>query len=261
MTLQVTTQIIWVALKKNYQAALEKKDSFDFVGTYSQFRSFLKKVSENNPNITLHKGVIITDIATNSTRLDREPQFFDVDFSRDTLKVILKQTSNNILSSSNALELYTLETLSNPRDYYKEVLSTYKRVTFFDHFNTFKYVISKDLRASLEEIVYKYFSSLIDLEEFRKGFDSVEFQLKPNHKDKFIPVKSFISSERAEVLLRLVTETNQEVIRNSLDEYSLDYFDVNYLKAYLRDFGLTKEEKSKRKERVLDLKFDNQVND
>lgn len=271
----VKTKLLWMGLQSNYQAALDKQHSLDYVGTYQGFYNYVQKrtetLTDENKPLVLEKGVVIIDLIPYSTLILEEVPLYDLTFIRSTLSIqhelacaevddINTQATKTIIDlleycSSLLPQTYTLRPMINPRDYYKEVLATYNRVTFFDQFNTFKYVISKELRVLLEDAVYRYFSSLIDITTFREKFCSIEEKLKANQLDKFTPVKNFISSSRAEVLLSLVTETDQEELQQTLDEYALDYFDVNYLKAYLRDYGKTKEEKAKPKARVQELKL------
>ena len=262
----VNTKLLWKAFSDGQ--IQEETKNLDFAGTYQQFYQYLRETSKHqqqtdsvaNIDIKLDRGVLITDLAPRSTYIKGAPiNFYDAEFDTKTLK--LTQVNSNKQSLQDTIntlttESYSITPISNPRDYYKEVLALYDRVTFFDQFNTFKYVISKELRTDLEEAVYKYFSSLIDIAIFRERFLSIESKLKANQVERFEPVKTFILSERAEVLLRLVTEKDQEVIKTSLDEFALDYFDVNYLKAYLRDYGKTKEEKAKKKVRVQELSLE-----
>lgn len=269
--LVVNTKLIWDPLQRLDLELIAPK--VDYVGSYVGFIQFIKKELQKNldthrNNIcNLKKGVVIQDLIQFLTCINNSKNVIvlDLNICTETLGLHLKEDkvddkdlSNGVqdILNHNEQQLYIINQPQAFRDYYKEVLQTYKKVTFFDHFNSFKYIVTKELKMEFEHIVYRYFSGLLEVTAFREQFLILENQLKPQQLIKFQPVKDFILSERAEILLMLIQEKDQETLKNSLDTYSLDYFDVNYLKAYLRDFGKTKEEKSKPKDRVQEIRLE-----
>lgn len=280
--LQVRAVIYWVGLTATIPSSVQTKQqlscylkdkgvgidtpgnpTISFFGTYTDFIKYVDELEaiQSHSNQPLILGtVIIRDAAHLLSNLSNSsPNIVDMVFDSTTLQVLPKDTeeADVILSfkTPHLAEDFLIKRPKQFRDYYKEVLATYRKVTFFDQFNTFKYVLNKDLRKELEDCVYRYFIGVDCLDTFRDAFRRVESQLKPSQLAKYQTVKDFALSDRTSVLKSLVEESDQERLKAVLDKYSLDYFDVNYLKAYLRDYGKTKEEKSKRKERVQSVQF------
>lgn len=269
---RIEAVIYWVGLKSTIPTEVTTKEDLesyllskgianpeiDFFGTYAGFVSYLNQISKDELSLNT---VVIKDKAYHCTNISGDKiNFVDVIFESSNLQVFPKVTNETdftlAFKTPHKKEEFLVRPQKQFKDYYKEILATYKKVTFFDHFNTFKYVLNKDLRKELEECVYRYFIGVDSLDTFRDSFRKIETQLKPAQLEKYQTVKDFAFSERTGVLKSLVEETNQEKVKVVLDKYSLDYFDVNYLKAYLRDYGKTKEEKGKKKERVQTLKFE-----
>lgn len=271
--MQSPYKIIWIALdstlqKEAYTDLTSFKDYFfnkipstlldtvDYVGSYKGLYDLQQS------NETPLRNVLVVDPAYLATLVTKAANihFLDVTLNKDSSISLLETTASFEVRLTQALQgkaehNFELSYLDLSKEFYREVLKTYDRVTFFDHFNTFKYVVNKDIRKDLEDTVYKYFAGMISIEEFRLSLTTVEQSFKATQISKYEPVRDFIFSEKALILHRLVSEADQEVVKATLDEHSLDYFDVNYLKAFLRDYGKTKEEKTKKKVRVQDLSF------
>jgi hypothetical protein len=128
----------------------------------------------------------------------------------------------------------------NSLDLYKQILKTYKTEVFFEPFNTFKYKISKEFRKDYEELFYNYFAGILSGEDFKKKLKDFEKRLKPGQLLKYQGVKKYLESNKCEILKDLVLETDSKVVKQALEKHSIDYFDLNYLKAFLRDFGKPK---------------------
>lgn len=272
--LKVRASLHWLGFKSSLPSEVSNKrdlniyvreqgfpeiDIIDYYGTYSGFRSWL--LSLHGPEFLYDLNtVVITDAVYKASAIKGDKvNFADILFDSNTLQILPKNViPSDVLRSLQFQKKgdYQLFPLNAYNHYYKEVLATYDRVTFFDQFNTFKYILNKDLRKELEDCVYRFYIGVDSLEVFRDSFRTVEAQLKPAQLDKYQTVKDFVFSERTEVLKVLINESDQEKLKAALNKYSLDYFDVNYLKAYLRDYGKTKEEKGKKKARVQELKFE-----
>lgn len=264
LTLEATTKLLWDPVWLPTTTLQEHFGVVDYIGSYEGFLSVLKTKTLNQPTgglVMFARGVIIQDLIEKTALIESNTPLLIYGLTLDPKTLLTRKKDESLESlavawNSSHLITYRCAYADNPRNYYKKVLKTYNKVTFFDHFNSFKYIITKELKAEFEHIIYQYFSGFMPLDIFREKFLHLESQLKPQQLIKFQPVKSFIVSEKAEALLQTIRETDQEKLKHNLDTHSLDYFDVNYLKAYLRDFGKTKEEKAKPKERVQELKLE-----
>lgn len=140
---------------------------------------------------------------------------------------------------------------------YKHVLATYDTEVFFEPFNTFKYKIDKEFRKEYEELFYNYFAGILDNAGFLSKLKEFESRLKSGQKVKYQQVKTYLESDKCEILRDLVQLEDDKVIKQTLARHRLDYFDLNYLRAFLRDFGKPKSN-TRRKH---NLKLENQGED
>lgn len=264
LKLELTTKLLWDSIWLPEDTLQRYFGTVDYVGSYEGLLREVKNQTLKQSTgglVMFARGVIIQDLIEKTPLIESNTPLLIYGLTLDPKTLLTRKKDESLESlavtwNSSHLITYRCSYVDNPRNYYQKVLKTYNKVTFFDHFNSFKYIITKELKTEFEHIIYQYFSGFMLLDIFREKFLSLESQLKPQQLTKFQPVKSFIVSEKAEILLQTIRETDQEKLKHNLDTHSLDYFDVNYLKAYLRDFGKTKEEKAKPKERVQELKLE-----
>lgn len=260
MTEEITlkdSRVYWAAFRStlthvNYNKHVDR--AFD---SYAEFYNFFK-VAPNSYNAP--STLLISDLYTKLALISEPNKVYllDVEETKDKVFKLVDikdlQARFETLLKANYTN-YTIKNVDIRVNHYKLVLDGYKKVTFFDQFNTFKYLISKEMRADLEACIYQFFTGILTREALQEQLAQRELLLKPSQLKRYLTVKSFLISDRADILRELVVEPDPEVLKEQLETHALDYFDVNYLKAFLRDFGKTKEEKRKRKERVQSVTF------
>jgi hypothetical protein len=233
---------MWLGQKHNFNKINEMpeiRDSCFFVGVYNDFLQKLKSTTDNETLIRLQGGVIITDLPEYAiiAEIHKEITLADTRINLKTLNVTTKRAMNlTSVWEEIPFKDYSIKLNIDIKNYYQNVLHSYNKVSFFEHFNTFKYSAPKNVRSHLEEVLYLYFSKTISARDCREKFQHLEKELHKNHSDRFKPIKTFINSTNLEVLRELVEEQNPVEVTKRLNESNLDYFDVNYLKAYLRDY-------------------------
>lgn len=252
----ITCKLLWIS-DITTSAEILTNYKYDYYGSYINCLKYLQ-TNENKqatPILIIQDHIYLQTLIRNVTNEQQKVTSHPFTLNYEDLTLQKSKTTLDQLYNTLEAHIITFKQVNNNRDFYKELLKTYNKVTFFEHFNTFKYILTKELRLELEQAIYQYFSSLIDVDSFRNTFNIIENKLKPSQLEKFQPVKNFIFSDRCQILLTLILEKDQTILKSTLDSHSLDYFDVNYLKAYLRDFGKTKEEKAKPKDRVQEIKL------
>lgn len=251
---------------KHYKILNESHELFLF----DSYSDFYKTVLSGgfNQYTKCKKTVVVFDIYYWALSIsdNKNIAFIDLDKS-DKFYLQPKAYNSSFNASSNIFntDSYNLFSFLNSADVehldlHKKILSTYDTTIFFEHFNTFKYKLSKDLRKDYELLIYNFFIGNLNKEGFIMSLNKLEHRLKAGQYLKYEPVKIYLNSNNSDILLNLVRETDDAIVKQTLEKHKLDYFDLNYLKAFLRDYGKPKSKTRRKHNMKLENEGENIVN-
>ena len=246
--------------------------------SYLEFYEALCNAQSSLNTIQAPKIVVIQDVPYIAKLISPASEIYTLGFKMDeklrisfefTAEEVHAYLNKNSLFSKEGFRSFTFQARTPENlNYYEHVLDTYGKVVFFEKFNQFKYDF-KENRKVLETIVYKFFIGEIDKATLTERLADLEASLTTRLALKFQPIKEFLYSELADILLVCVKERDGKIVNQYLEDYKLDYFDVNYLKSFLLTFNSKQEEvrlkgvakakgegKAKGKYQRLDIKGD-----